>query len=373
MENKVIVFGASHLNMLGLVRSLGEAGMRPICILLNSKEGMVWESQYPIEKIYQESVESGFEYIVQNYSNKKVKPFLLSTDDRTASIIDKNYSRLKEHFIVPNALEDGRVTMLMEKTNIAKLAQETGFLTPYSCVITKGDSLPEEIPYPCFVKPVISIEGSKKEPAICHNIEELKTCLLKFKSDRILIQEYVTKKTELCLQGFSIRTGNEVKAYLPFKMRYKRFTETAFGGYVNLDKFINDDEFKQKVVNLLNKTKYEGLLSVEFLEGTNGKLYFTEINFRHDGFSYFTTTGGANLPAGWIMSKLKNEIIEGKTKDRVIGINELTDYTQFVKTRKISIFRWLWDCFRADSHLLYNKKDNRPLKYFIKSWFKRHK
>jgi D-aspartate ligase len=372
MNNKVIVFGASHLNMLGLVRSLGEAGIRPICILLNSKKGLVWESKYPQEKIYQESVESGFEYIISNYSNEKEKPFILSTDDRTASIIDKNYSKLKEHFIVPNAGEDGRITMLMEKSEIAKLAQKVGFTTPYTNIIVKGEILPQDIPYPCFVKPVISLEGSKKEPAICNNEVELNDSLSRFRSDRILVQEYVKKKDELCLQGFSIRIGKEIRAYLPFKEKFNRFTETSFGGYVHLEKFTNDDEFKQKVVDLLNKTQYEGLFSVEFLEGVNGKLYFTEINFRHDGFSYFTTTGGANLPAGWVMSKLKNEIVEGKLKDQVIGINELTDYTQFVKTKKISIFRWLWDCFKADSHLLYNKKDNKPLKYFIKSWLKRH-
>lgn len=371
MENKVIVFGASHLNMLGLVRSLGEAGIKPICILLNSKKGMVWESKYPQEKIYQESVESGFEYILKNYSNETEKPFLFSTDDRTASIFDKNYSKLKEHFIVPNAGEDKRITMLMEKSKIAKLAQEVGFTTPYTNIIVKGEELPKDIPYPCFVKPVISIEGSKKEPTICNNEEELKDSLSRFRSDRILVQEYVNKNTELCFQGYSIRVGKEVKTFLPFVLRYKRFTETAFGGYVELNRF-EDKELREKIHALLNKTQYEGLFSVEFLEGKNEKLYFTEINFRHDGYSYFTTTGGANLPAGWVKSKLKNEIIVGELKNHVIGINELTDYTQFVKTKRISIFRWLWDCFTADSHLLYNKKDNKPLKHFIKSWLKRH-
>lgn len=371
MENKVIVFGASHLNMLGLVRSLGEAGIRPICILLNSKKGLVWESKYPQEKIYQESVESGFEYIISNYNNEKEKPFILSTDDRTASIIDKNYSKLKEHFIVPNAGEDGRITMLMEKSNIAKLAQESGFITPYTNIIIKGEELPQDIPFPCFVKPVISIEGSKKDPKICYNEEELRDNISRFSSNRILVQEYINKNTELCFQGYSIRVGTEVKTFFPFVLRYKRFTKTAFGGFVELNRF-EDKEFRQQLNALLKKTQYEGLFSVEFLEGKNGELYFTEINFRHDGYSYFTTTGGANLPADWLTSKLKNEIVEGKLKDQVIGINELTDYTQFVKTKKISIFRWLWDCFKADSHLLYNKKDNKPLKYFIKSWLKRH-
>lgn len=37
MENIVIVFGANTINALGMVRSLGEAGIHPVCILLNTK------------------------------------------------------------------------------------------------------------------------------------------------------------------------------------------------------------------------------------------------------------------------------------------------------------------------------------------------
>lgn len=33
MNNKIIVFGGDHHNTLGVVRSLGEAGIKPILIL----------------------------------------------------------------------------------------------------------------------------------------------------------------------------------------------------------------------------------------------------------------------------------------------------------------------------------------------------
>lgn len=42
MNNKVIVFGCNHQNMLGLVRSLGEKGIRLYCVLLQSGDGMFY-------------------------------------------------------------------------------------------------------------------------------------------------------------------------------------------------------------------------------------------------------------------------------------------------------------------------------------------
>ena len=117
MNNKVIVFGCNHQNMLGLVRSLGEKGIHPQCVLLKSRGGLVYRSKYPAECIYAESPQNGFEYIMNRFKGESDKPILLSSDDMTETLYDLHASELREHFIVPASDEDGKLTFLMEKKN----------------------------------------------------------------------------------------------------------------------------------------------------------------------------------------------------------------------------------------------------------------
>ena len=47
IKNDIIIIGADHCNALGVIRSLGECGIRPIFILLNdTKKCMTAYSKY---------------------------------------------------------------------------------------------------------------------------------------------------------------------------------------------------------------------------------------------------------------------------------------------------------------------------------------
>ena len=74
MDNKVIVFGCNHQNMLGLVRSLGEKGIRPYCVCLQSKDGLVFRSKYPAACHWAASPQDGYDYIVERFSKETPKP-----------------------------------------------------------------------------------------------------------------------------------------------------------------------------------------------------------------------------------------------------------------------------------------------------------
>ena len=367
IKNKVIVFGCNHQNMLGLVRSLGEKGIRPYCVCLNTKDGLVFRSKYPRECYYAETPEDGYQYIIEHFSNEELKPILLSTDDITETLFDLNASVLNSNFIVPAAEEDGKITYLMEKQHISILAKESGFTIPEMFVATKDLPLPPNVKYPVFTKSIKSIDGGKKEENVCYNEEELQKAISNSSHGSLLVQKYIDKQTEWCFQGFT--DGNNV--FLPYVMKYLRYTETAFGGYVRLEK-VEESKFIEQIVNLVKSTKYKGLFSVEFILDKDGTLYFTEINFRHDGYSYFTTTGGANLPYLYCRA-VADGIYEAKDcilKPVVIGINEKTDLAQFVHTKKVSKVKWLYQCITADSHLLFNRRDNRPFWFeIIKNYF----
>lgn len=362
---KVIVFGCNHLNMLGLVRSLGEKGIRPYCILLNSADGLVFRSKYPAMCHFASTPQEGYQYIVDHYSNEPVKPILLSSDDVTETIFDRNATALRKHFIVPAADEDGRVTFLMEKYNIANLAVKYGLHVPKMWIIACGDDIPEGMQFPVFTKSLKSIDGGKQENGKCDCKEDLIQSINNSRARALLVQTYIEKETELDFPG--VADGKTV--FLPFVLKYIRFSENAYGGYVRLER-TEQSAFLDNIRQLVIETKYKGMFSVEFILGKDGVTYFTEINFRHDGQSYFTTTGGANLPYLYCKSCVENELTTNcKINKTVVGMNELVDFYQSVSTNKISKFKWIWQCLFADSHLLWNSKDNGPFWYTIKNGY----
>lgn len=361
-QNKVIVFGCNHQNMLGLVRSLGEKGIRPYCVCLKSSDGFVFRSKYPALCYYAESPQIGYQYIIDNFSTEPLKPILLSSDDVTETMFDKNATILREHFIVPAADKDGKVTFLMEKKNIAELAQKFGFHTPRMWVVSSEADIIEEITFPVFTKSLKSIDGGKKEEGKCDNKDMLLQKLRNSVSGTLLVQQYIDKETEWCFQGCT----NGEWVFLPYNMKYLRYTKNAFGGYVRLERN-KKSEFIDQICALVKETKYKGMFSVEFILGKDGIAYFTEINFRHDGYSYFATTGGANLPYIYCMSCISSGFQVNETlKEMVVGMNESTDFSQFVKTKEMSMIEWLFQCLKADSHLLWNIRDNGPFWYMLR-------
>lgn len=368
MKNKVIVFGCNHQNMLGLVRSLGEKGIRPYCVLLNTNYGMVFESKYPAECIYVKNAQLGYEYIVKRFSKESIPPILLSSDDVTETLFDKNVESLRKHFIVPASNENGKLTHLMNKYEIGKYALQYGFEVPWMKVIKKGEEIFDIPAYPVFTKSLKSIDGGKNEECKCNNKEELENVLDECKSGVLLVQQYINKVDEIDYIGY-IANG---KVYMPYIQHQLRFSDNAYGGYHRFD-VATGNELEMKIKEMLLDIGFQGLFSVEFIVDKSGRWYFTEINFRHDGHDYLTTNVGINLP--WLYcNAVAGEKISLMPQVKIksfIGMNEIVDYKQFVKTKKISLIKWLWQFFTADAHIMWNRKDYGPLIYIMIQFFKR--
>ena len=363
MNNKVIVFGCNHQNMLGLVRSLGEKGIRPYCVLLQSKDGMVFRSKYPAECHFAENPQDGMKYIIERFSGEVPKPILLSSDDVTETLFDANASYLREFFIVPASDEDGKLTRLMNKKNIGDLAESYGFKIPQMMVLLKSDSIPENITYPVFTKSLKSIDGGKKEERKCNNGDELNNVLQGCMSDGLLVQQFIDKVDEIDYIGYAANGT----VYIPYIQHQLRFSDHAYGGYHRFDK-VKDSEFMGRIKQMLLDINFQGLFSVEFLVDKNWEWYFTEVNFRHDGHTYLITDAGINLPYLYCCSVTGADAdLQPEVKKKTFtGMNELVDYRQFVSTGKISKLRWIWQLISADTHIIWNMRDNGPLKYILK-------
>lgn len=359
-EQLYIIFCEEHYNPLGLIRSLGETGIKPIAIVKKSKNLIASQSKY-ISKLHMVSTnDEGFELLKKEYGNLKVKPFLYTSDDQITSYLDKRYDELKDHFIFFNAGKAGRISEYMDKDNINKLAVKHGLKIAKSWVVKPGE-IPKDIEYPIVTKAIIStIDSWKKDSFICNNEEELKDAFKSIRSEKILIQKFITKKNELCLDGFSVKKGQKV--FYAIASNYNDMLANAYSNYMTV-KNTYDHEIEKKLSKMFKEIGFEGIFSVEFLIDQDDSLYFLEINFRNSTWSYASTKAGMNLPVLWSRSMLDDSVVDKAYVkfDDFTAMAEFVDFKDRVKTKRISLWKWLKQMKECKCLYFINKHDMRPI------------
>lgn len=362
-KHKHILLVPDHTNPLGIVRSLGEEGIKPIVLLYTRNPILVNKSKYVGELHQFSNLDEAFEYLVSHYGNEEYKPFIYNGSDDVTLLLDTHYEELKDKFYFTNG--QGCLEKYLQKFDITQAAEECGMKIPKEELLSVGE-LPKTLKYPVFTKAATStIKGGwKKQAHICNNEEELLAVYKTINTDKILVQEYVQKKNELCINGMSISGG--AKNVIPYVCSYYRLRPDSYGGYEFLFPF-NDEILAEKISKLLKVTHFSGIFDIEFLIGEDDELYFMEINFRNSGCSYACTDGGFNLPFRWAVSTLQNKLyLDGfKPILKFDAMNEIGDYYDSVKTKKVSIFNWIKEVKGCKSYYLYNAKDLAPFRNFI--------
>lgn len=362
-RHKHILLVEDHTNPLGIVRSLGEEGIRPIVLLCSKNPILVNKSKYVGELHRFDNIEDGYKYLVAHYGNEELKPFIYNGSDDITLLLDSYYEELKDKFYFTNG--QGGIKKYLQKYDITQAALECGLQIPKEELLEVGE-LPKALKYPVFTKAATSANGGgwKDQAHICNNEEELKTAYKTMHVDKILVQEYVKKKNELCINGISISGGAEI--FMPYACSYYRLRPDSYGGYEFLFPF-KDEILAEKISKLLKVTHFSGIFDIEFLIGEDDELYFMEINFRNSGCSYACTDGGFNLPFRWAVSTLQNKLyLDGfKPILKFDAMNEIGDYYDSVKPKKVSIFNWIKELKGCKSYYLYNAKDPAPFRNFI--------
>lgn len=306
----VIVLSRNYSTGLGIIRSLGAAGYTVDMVASTKKKGSSIIAS--CSKYVRNSVEvispkiqgdSGYGLIqaLMKYNNEdNGRIILFPADDFTASVVDAYRDILKENFVIPFIGEgDKSVVSMMDKTVQGELARNAGILTPREWIIplTKDIVIPEDVVFPCFVKPLQSITGHKTEMTVCCGEDELKDHLIhmqEFYSDRsVLVQEYLQIDREYDLSGVCI----DQEIIIPAVIEKTRIAKHEFGVTMS-GKMVPADvlgDTKDKIINLMKQFRYTGMFDLE-LSLCGGRLYFNEVNLRSGGpnFSYYLN--GVNLP-----------------------------------------------------------------------------
>lgn len=359
IANKIIVFGNNNHNTLGLLRSIGEAGLQPDLILYGENDkSFVAKSKYIGKCWLVDTIESGYELLLSRYKNEKQKPFLFFPNDKVAECFDVHYDELKDFFHYQNAGKSKGIYPYFDKSYLLECAKEWGFDVPYTIVHKKSNEIPRNIDYPCLIKPLKSAFGKKSDIRICDSEEELVWNIghLSDICDELLIQEYIKKEYEVSILGLSLKN----KVLFPGIIRKNREYPVGRGStsWGCLQEIPKDFDLAP-INNAMKNIGYTGLFSVEYLK-SGQKYYLLEINFRNDGNGHVITAAGMNQPYLYCLDTL-GVIVDEKSYQVKLPFRFMSnsDIYQF-KDNNITL-KELMRCYRqADTYLQYCEEDPNP-------------
>lgn len=354
MKN-VIVVGPDHQNTLGVIRAVGKEGFLVNLIIYSDGQheckcrySRFLSGQY----IHCAEIEIEIVSSILQLTVEKEKTPVIPTSDFAAMCIDNNYNILIEKCFLPsiNGI-GGKIKEYMDKFTQKQLADK--FDIKMAKTIKTFLPAPREkmnIDYPCILKPVISAIGLKSDIVLANNEKEFEEHLnyyYKKGYEEVLIQEFIKKDYEVCIFGCLTHGGREIYCGALKKIRY---SPTGDGASLSFAQFVPVDEKLKKILNVLQKIKYDGLFDVEvFVVGD--ELYLNEINFRNSGNTWSVVNRGINTPVIWIMDRLGNNVDESTKHyidDGSFFMNETADLRNVVK-RNINFFQWCSDLLRTKS------------------------
>ena len=381
----VVVLSRIYSTGLAVVRSLGAEGY-PVDYIGNClKEGqteIAAQSKYinrSVEVVSRKVAGGGDGIIIKEllkYRRLKKKDeriVLFPTDDYTASVMDANRDSLSKIFVMPHITDgsEGLMVQKMRKTVQRKMAMAAGLNVPKEWIMDlreKDIVIPEDMVYPCFVKPAESITGYKREMRICRSEKTLWDHIYKLKnrySNReILIQEFLEIDYEIDMSGICFDQEVIIPAIIKKTQvaQYERGVTLA-GKVVPFEEL--DEMTRLGLIRLMKAFRYNGMFDLE-LNVVGGKIYFNEVNLRSGGPNYSYFMSGANLPVvavkGLLGQQYDEELakVDSYGKDFIYEKVAWDDYAAgFINKRQLNKM-----LAKADIRLLESLDDPAPTELF---------
>jgi len=367
IDREIIVLGGNHVNLLGVVRSLGEAGISSHVIIQDvtpyvfSKKSKYVKSAFITKEDDQEILDILEKFVFKN------KAILIPTSDYAVSFLDRNYSKLKKNFLVPNAGDkQNNIIHNMDKFEQQRFCKELGLATIFSKKISlMGKNIDiSDIPFPCIVKPNSSFEGKKADIAICNSkieLEEVLHNLLEKGYEQVLVQEVIEYENEIDIIGFSKRDKTYFSSIIEkCRISPPKRGSTSFGRTILMDPY---SEFLEKLEKYFIAIGYEGVFDIDVFKTSQG-LIFNEINFRNGANTYALNYNHVNVIYLWILLLTGFDI--GDQKSRVdecfYFVNDMAEMVE-LRSKNISFFEYFRSMRVAKIGLFFNWKDMKPFIY----------
>lgn len=384
MPPKVVIIGHSYTSRLGIIRSVAQIGCEITVIVMTGfkRDGKTINDKKPIDcfskyvsHVYyclRTDKKKLIQILLDYCTDSQQKVVLIPDSDDMVVAIDKYQEQLKDFFLFPHILhQPGKIEYWMDKTHQKELARNVGLnvadLQHVIEIIDGQYTIPSNLNYPCFSKPLATMNGGKGGMRRCNNAQELADALnyiIKYRSKnvKVLIEDYKEIDQEYALLGFSDGKKVIIPAIMKFLSVSKHNNGIARQGVVmpvnGFEKLI--DKFSQLILRI----GFIGVFDIDFYE-SEGEFFFCEVNLRFGGSGYAITKMGVNLPA-MMVKYLTGEPIEDMNKSisgTAIYANErmcLDDWYNGYISRKE--YNSILD--NSNIHFVLDGNDSLPEKYY---------
>ncbi len=364
MENKVLIIGGDHHNTLGVIRCFGKEKIETKILIHGEfkriKDIKVSHSKYSknINKV-SNNCDDIIKWLLNN--KEKEKMIIIPCSDLAEYTLDKYYNKLNDYYIIPGFKnKPGEVCRLMDKYEQKKWSDKNDIpmAKTWSITIDQNNNfiIPNDIVYPCIVKPEISAFGFKSDIKIVKSEENLKNVLNEFgknQYEKILIQQFLNKKYEICACGCIVEQEPKFLGCVIKKVR-ENCGSSVFGQFINEENII---KITNDVIKKIYNDGYRGLYDVEFLI-CEDNIYLNEINFRNSGIGYSLVKNGINAPYIYYLDSLNIDYPKNINLIYPNGyfIEEIGELKLLLK-KHISFKEFISDIKKAFVTLKFDKND----------------
>lgn len=318
MQQKVVIIGHSFSSRLSITRSVAQIGCKVTVIVMTGykRDGMTLNTCKPIDcyskyvsNVYychRRDTEGLIKLLLDKCTDEHQRVILFPDSDDSVVTIDNHKDVLDKFFCFPHICNgSGTIEYWMDKINQKEAARSVGLNVAEGVVVDIHDGkylIPSTIHYPCYTKPLTTINGGKGGMHCCNDEKELVNAINEYiatrtKTGKVLVEQYKEINTEYALLGFSTEKEVIIPGIMKLLVISKKNKGIALKGKVQpcdgFEETINI--FKQ----LVKKIGFVGVFDIDFFE-SDGKLYFCEINLRFGGSGYAITKMGVNLPAMYV-------------------------------------------------------------------------
>lgn len=354
-----VVFGNDHKNPLGAMQSLGQAGIKSIAVCWGERTGILESSNF-LKKIYfGNNAEECVEILMQIIPEGEIG-VITPCCDEAAITIDKYREKLKEKYRFGYSTKYN-FKELSDKGVQTQLAKDAGLAVPEFYTVMSIQDIPANPPFPCIVKPLVAMLGSKADLMICNNYVELKKNieLILPHNFGVIIQRYIDKEYECLMECCRFSDGTSIVPAIIKNELHRLYPQNVgLSAMHNVIPF-EDTELKKKIIGLLDSIGYVGLISVEFAKSkSDGNYYFFEFNIRNDGYNPCMTKAGTNVNYYYVcdMLGIPFEIGEAKSINVISEIRHL----QTLAHHQLSFSEWINDLKTSYGFTWYYKNDKKP-------------
>lgn len=390
MQQKVVIIGHSFSSRLSITRSVAQIGCDVTVIVMTGykHDGRTLNTSKPIDcyskyvshvyYCHRRDTEGLIKLLLDKCTDERQRVILFPDSDDSVVTIDNHKDVLGKYFCFPHICNgSGSIEYWMDKFHQKEAARRIGLSVAEGGVIDIQDGkydIPSSIQYPCYTKPLATMNGGKGGMHRCNDVKELVNAINEYVTTRtgtgkVLAEQYMEIETEYALLGFSDGEEVVIPGVMQLLVVSRKNKGIALQGKVMpVDGF---EDVIAKFKQLVLKIGFVGVFDIDFYQ-SGGIIYFCEMNLRFGGSGYAITKMGVNLPAMFVkycqVEEWKQSVMD--IRESAIYVNErmlMDDWNSgFITYNELK--QYLKD---ADIHFISDDDDSMPERRFHQELKKR--